>query len=157
MIRKIHAIAASLALLFIATFWVTTLIAEIFLSGAVVAQVKQGIAYALVAFVPIMIITAASGFAMGGKSAHLLIVAKRRRMPFIGAIGLLILVPAAIFLSVRAQAGLFDGMFYSVQVLELMAGAVNLVLMGLNFRDGLRLHYRKRSSAQGRAPDAVRQ
>lgn len=136
-----------LALLFIAIFWTSTIIAELFLSTTAVTQIKQGITYALLGFVPVMIATGASGFAMGGKSVHSLIVAKRRRMPFVGGIGLLILVPAAIFLSLRAQAGLFDGIFYSIQALELVAGAVNLVLIGLNFRDGLRLRLRKHSPA----------
>lgn len=145
--RKVHAGAASLALLFIATFWASTIIAELFLSTAAVTLVKQGIAYALLGFVPVMIATGASGFSMGGRSTHPLIVAKRRRMPFIAGIGLLVLVPAAIFLSVRAQAGWFDGTFYSVQVLELIAGAVNLALIGLNFRDGLRLRHRKHPQA----------
>lgn len=144
--RKIHAAAALLALLFLAAFWGATVIAEIFLSASVVAQVKQGIAYALLGFVPVMIATGASGFAMGGKSTHPLIVAKRRRMPFIGGIGLLILTPVAIFLSLRAQAGSFDSVFYGMQTLELVAGAVNMALIGLNFRDGLRLRHRKRAA-----------
>lgn len=141
--RKVHAGAASLALLFIATFWTSTVVAELFLSITAVTLVKQGIAYALLGFIPVIAITGASGFSMGGKSTYPPIVAKRRRMAFIAGIGLLVLVPAAIFLSVRAQAGSFDSIFYSVQVLELGAGAVNLVLIGLNFRDGLRLRHRK--------------
>lgn len=145
--RKVHATAALLALLFLTVFWTSTVIAELFLSVAMIAQVKQGIAFALLGFIPVMIATGASGFAMGGKSMHPLIAAKRRRMPFIGGIGLLILVPAAIFLSMRAQAGLFDGIFYGVQALELIAGAANVALIGLNFRDGLRLRHRKHSSA----------
>ena len=144
--RKIHAVAASLALLFLIAFWASTVIAELFLSATAVTQVKQGIAYALLGFIPVMIVTGASGFAMGGKSAHPLVVAKRRRMPFIGGIGLLILAPAAIFLSVRAQTGLFDSVFYGVQALELVAGALNVALISLNFRDGLRLRYRKSAS-----------
>ena len=145
--RKVHVVAATLALLFIATFWLSTIIAELFMSTAAVAQVKQGIAYALLGFVPVVAATGASGFAMGGKSPYPLIAAKRRRMPFIGAIGLLMLAPAAIFLSVRAQAGMFDSVFYGVQLLELVAGAINLTLIWLNFRDGLRLRHRKRSPA----------
>jgi len=86
--RKIHAVAASLALLFLIAFWASTVIAELFLSATAVTQVKQGIAYALLGFIPVMIVTGASGFAMGGKSAHPLVVAKRRRMPFIGGIGI---------------------------------------------------------------------
>lgn len=145
--RRVHATAATLALLFIAIFWTSTIVAELFLSETVVTYVKQGIAYALLGFVPVIIAAGASGFAMGRKSMHPLIAAKRRRMPLIGAIGLLILVPAAIFLFVRAQAGLFDHVFYGVQALELLAGVINLVLIGQNFRDGLRLRHHKRPLA----------
>lgn len=38
-----------------------------------------------------------------------------------------------------AYAGVFDTKFYLVQAAELLAGAINLTLMGLNMRDGLRL------------------
>lgn len=140
--RQIHAAAAALSLLFLATFWGSTVVAELFLSAAAVTQVKQSIAYALLVFVPVMMVTAGTGFVMGGKGRHPLLVNKRKRMPFIGANGLLILVPSAIFLSLRAQAGLFDGVFYGVQALELVAGATNLCLIGLNIRDGLRLSHR---------------
>ena len=60
-------------------------------------------------------------------------------MPFIAANGLLILLPAAIFLDHWATAGTFDTKFYIVQGVELAAGAINLTLMGLNMRDGLRM------------------
>ncbi|RQO32862.1 hypothetical protein DBR37_16310 [Herminiimonas sp. KBW02] len=136
--RKVHAIAATLALLFIATFWTSTVAAEFLLSQPAVIQVKLGIAYALLVFIPVMVITGASGFALGGKSTQALIVAKRRRMPYIAGIGLIILVPCALFLADRAQNGLLDNSFYGIQVVELIAGAINLVLMSLNFRDGLR-------------------
>lgn len=141
--RKVHAIAATLALLSIATFWTATVVAELLLSQAAVIQVKSGIAYALSAFIPVMAITGASGFALGGKSTQALIVAKRRRMPYIAGIGLLILVPCALFLAKRAQSGLLDSSFYGIQVVELIAGAINLVLMSLNFRDGLRSRQRR--------------
>ena len=89
-----------------------------------------------------MAITGATGFAMGGKSTSPILVAKRRRMPIIGANGLLVLITAAIFLSIKAQAGEFDTAFYTVQVLELLAGATNLFLMGLNIRDGRQMSRR---------------
>ena len=41
-------------------------------------------------------------------------------------------------------AGSFDTTFYVVQVVELIAGATNLTLMGLNVRDGLRMTGRLR-------------
>lgn len=81
----------------------------------------------------------ASGFRLGGRSAAPLAVAKKRRMPIIALNGLLVLVPAAFFLAYRADAGRFDAAFYFVQAVELLAGAANLALIGLNMRDGLRL------------------
>ncbi|CAB3706010.1 hypothetical protein IB259_01370 [Achromobacter sp. ACM04] len=150
--HRIHAAAALLTLLFLAAFWISTVASELFLAASAVAQVKLAIAYALLGFVPVMMLTAASGFLMGGKGRHPLLLAKRRRMPFIAANGLLILVPAAVFLALRAQAGLLDGVFYGVQVLELAAGAANLALIGLNIRDGLRLgRLRRGAQEQGRS------
>ena len=134
--RSIHALAGVLAFLFIATFWTSTVVSELFLDHSAVTSVKVAIIYAFTVFVPCMAITGATGFAMGGKSTFPILVAKRRRMPIIGANGLLVLIPAAIFLSIKAQAGEFDTAFYTVQVVELLAGASNLFLMGLNIRDG---------------------
>ncbi|CAB3922195.1 hypothetical protein LMG3410_05523 [Achromobacter aegrifaciens] len=150
--HRIHAAAALLTLLFLAAFWISTVASELFLAASAVAQVKLAIAYALLGFVPVMMLTAASGFLMGGKGRHPLLLAKRKRMPFIAANGLLILVPVAVFLALRAQAGLLDGVFYGVQVLELAAGAANLALIGLNIRDGLRLgRLRRGAQEQGRS------
>ncbi|HYG45575.1 MAG TPA: hypothetical protein VEA17_21830 [Bordetella sp.] len=128
-----------LALLFVVAFWLSTIVAELFLNLGAVAAVKAGIAYAMLCFVPIMMATAASGMVLGGKGRHPLIVRKKRRMPFIAANGLLVLVPAAVWLHLRAQEGLFDTAFYAVQAVELIAGAVNLVLICRNIRDGLKL------------------
>ena len=67
------------------------------------------------------------------------ILAKRRRMALAAGNGLLVLVPCALVLARWATAGAMDGTFYLVQGIELLAGAVNLTLLGLNLRDGLRL------------------
>jgi hypothetical protein len=49
--------------------------------------------------------------------------------------------------SPRAAAGAFDTSFYLLQAIELLAGAVNLSLMALNIRDGLRMSGRLRAVA----------
>lgn len=134
---KVHALAGSLSFLIIAAFWTASVVAEFFLAPAGVAAVKQGIAYALIVLVACMAATGASGFAMAGR--HPIPSGKRRRMPFIALNGLLILIPAALYLNAKAQTGEFDTAFYSVQGLELIAGAGNLFLIGLNIRDGRRL------------------
>ena len=60
-------------------------------------------------------------------------------MPFIAGNGILILIPAALFLASKAKAAEFDTTFYAVQALELFAGATNVVLLGLNMRDGFKM------------------
>jgi len=60
-------------------------------------------------------------------------------MRWVAANGLLLLVPAALYLERKARMGEMDGAFLAVQALELGVGAVNLALMALNARDGLRL------------------
>ena len=67
-------------------------------------------------------------------------------MPLIALNGLLILVPSALFLAAKASAGAFDTAFYAVQTLELAAGAVNIWLLGVNFRDGLRMTATRRKA-----------
>jgi hypothetical protein len=49
------------------------------------------------------------------------------------------MIPSALFLNYKAAAGEFDVSFYAVQLVELVVGAVQLTLMGMNFRDGRRL------------------
>jgi hypothetical protein len=73
-----------------------------------------------------------------------LVGAKIKRMPLIAANGILVLVPAALFLAYKAGRAEFDALFYAVQALELLAGAANVALLGLNMRDGLRMKGRLR-------------
>ena len=69
-----------------------------------------------------MAVAGATGMKMGGKANITAIAAKRRRMPFIAANGMLILLPCAFFLNNRASADMFDSVFYIVQIVELIAG-----------------------------------
>lgn len=137
--RKIHAVTAFASFMFIAGFWTSSVVSELFLPDSCVAAVKQGIAYALLIFIPTMAVVGVTGISLGSMNNHALVAAKRRRMPVIALTGLLVLVPAALFLNLKAQAGEFDTAFFLVQATELLAGASNLILMGMNIRDGLRL------------------
>jgi len=89
--------------------------------------------------------TGGSGFALSKTRQGRLVEAKKKRMPFIAANGLLVLLPAAIFLNLWAAQGAFDSRFYLLQAVELLAGAINLLLMGLNMRDGVKLTGRFRA------------
>jgi hypothetical protein len=139
MLKRVHPVAGILAFLIILTFWISTVVAELFLPVDAVVAVKRSIPWGLLVLVPALIITGATGFRLGGGSSAPLIARKKRRMPYIAGNGVLILIPAALGLSVLAARRQFDGLFYAIQAAELIAGAVNLALMSLNIRDGIRL------------------
>jgi hypothetical protein len=147
---RIHALAGGIALLCILCFWTATVVSELMLSDAVVVAVKRGILYAMAVLIPALATTGASGFVLARNRSGRLLARKKQRMPFIAANGLLILVPAAFFLHTKAAAGEFDKLFYIVQAVELLVGAINVALMSLNLRDGLRLAGRLRFGAAQR-------
>ncbi|MCT8267593.1 hypothetical protein NYQ83_09955 [Afifella sp. JA880] len=137
MIRKLHPMAGGAAFLIILTFWTSTVIAELFGSEAAILAVKTAILWGMLALIPAMAAVGMSGFRLGARSRHPRIAAKRRRMPVIAANGLFVLVPCAFFLQAKAAAGDFSGSFFAVQGIELLAGGLNLALIGLSLRDGL--------------------
>jgi CDGSH-type Zn-finger protein len=136
---RIHALAGGIGFLTILTFWTSTVISELFTSHDTIATVKQMILYGMIILIPAMAIAGGSGMSMGQARTDSPAVAKKKRMPLIAANGLIILLPSAFYLASKAAAGSFDGWFYGVQALELVAGAANLTMMGLNIRDGLRM------------------
>jgi hypothetical protein len=139
MLRRIHPVAGVLGFLVILTFWTSTVGSESFGSPATIAAVKRAIPWGFLILVPALAIAGATGFRMAGASSDPRIRSKRLRMPFIAGNGVLILIPSALYLAWLASRGEFAGAFYAVQAVELVAGAVNLVLMALNIRDGLRV------------------
>lgn len=146
--KRAHLITGILASLCIATFFLSTILTELFGSHAAVAQLKSLIVTpGLWIMVPLMAAAGGSGMFLAKSRKGRLVDAKKKRMPFIAANGLLVLVPCAIVLNRWAAAGSFDTTFYMVQTIELIAGATNLTLMGLNARDGLRMAGRLRSSS----------
>jgi len=151
MVKRVHLIASIVATLAIATFFLSTALVELFGSHEAVATVKRLIVFpGLFILVPAIAATGGSGFYLSKSRKGRLVDTKKKRMPFIAANGLLILIPCAIFLNRWAAAGAFDTMFYSVQALELLAGATNLVLMGLNIRDGFKMTGRFRAARTAR-------
>ena len=137
---KIHLVAAIIATLCIASFFTASILVELFGSEKSVSTVKSLIVIpGLFILIPAIAITGGTGFDYAKNRQGSLIVGKKKRMPFIAANGLLVLMPCAIFLSQWADLGSFDTKFYIVQGVEWLAGAINLTLMGINMRDGLRL------------------
>lgn len=143
-----HKIAGVTGMALIATFWTATAVSEIFLTHAEIIWVKTAILYALPLLVLSLAAAGGSGARLAGPSPNAWARRKQKRMAFAAANGLLILIPAAVFLWWKASAGEFDSVFYVVQIVELIAGPVNLALLGLNARDGFKLARAKRKLQQ---------
>ncbi len=141
-VKRIHPVAGAIALAMIVTFWLSTVVSELFASDAAVIAVKRAIPWGFLVLIPALAAAGGSGFGLAKGRREGLLGAKARRMPLIGANGVLVLVPAALFLAYKAGLHALDGSFYAVQVAELAAGAVNITLLGLNLRDGLRMRAR---------------
>lgn len=144
MLKVIHPVAGTLALFTIATFWLSTVLTELFASQVAVTAVKTAIPWGFLVLVPALAATGGSGFVLAKGRRGGVLGAKIKRMPLIAANGLVVLIPAALFLAFKARAAEFDTVFYAVQALELVAGAANITLLGLNLRDGLRMKGRLR-------------
>lgn len=151
--KRAHLIAGLLAPLCIATFFAATVLAELFGSHEAVAQVKSLIVMpGLWILIPAIAAAGGSGMFLSRFRKGRFVDAKKKRMPFIAANGLLVLLPCAIVLNRWAAAGNFGTGFYLLQAVELFAGAINLTLMGLNLRDGLRMAGRLRAGRPAAAP-----
>jgi hypothetical protein len=143
--KGVHLIAGLLAPLCVVTFFLSTVVVELVGSPEAVARVKSLIVSpGLWIMVPAIAAAGGSGTFLGRARGGRLVDAKRKRMPWIAANGLLVLLPCAIVLDRWAAAGEFGATFYVVQAVELTAGAANFALMALNVRDGLRMAGRLR-------------
>lgn len=136
---KLHGLFGAVALLCITSFWVSTLVSELLLGEASVVAVKNAVLAGMWVLIPLMAATGASGFSLARTRRGRLVDVKLRRMRGVAANGLLVLLPSAWVLASWANAGRLDGAFYTLQVVELLAGAINITLLALNMRDGLRL------------------
>lgn len=148
-VRAIHPITGILAFLMILTFFTSTLVVALFGDTTAIVTVKTLIAWGICLLIPLMIVTGITGHRMTPSARSGFIGSKKKRMPFIAANGLIVLAPAAFYLQHLASAGASGTLFYSVQAVELIGGFINLTLMSLNIRDGVRLSRRRQPVARG--------
>ncbi|ORE90484.1 hypothetical protein [Aurantimonas sp. 22II-16-19i] len=142
--RILHPLAGVIAILTIAIFWTATVLSELSGSRELIVSVKTAIPWGFLLLVPALMIAGGSGFTLARGRRGGAIGAKIKRMPIIAANGMVVLIPAALFLAAKAEAAEFDPSFYVVQAVELAAGLVNVALLGLNIRDGFRMTGRVR-------------
>jgi hypothetical protein len=148
--RRLHIASAVLATLLIATFWTSTVLTELLAGHGTVATVKTLVLYGMALLLPAMATAGATGASLGRGWRLPEVARKSKRMKWIAANGLIVLLPSAVFLALRSADGRFDAVFYAVQGLELLAGATNLTLLALNMRDGIALGRRRSAVSRSR-------
>jgi hypothetical protein len=103
MTAKVHAAAGTIALLTICTFWLSTVAVELVGTPGRIAAVKTAILYGMALLIPAMVAAGASGAALGRGMKLPQVAAKARRMKLIAANGVILLLPSAVFLALRAR------------------------------------------------------
>jgi hypothetical protein len=136
-LRILHILGGIIAFITILTFLLSSARVEFFGNAISIAHVKVRIAYALLLLVPAIAIAGATGFSLSGPNPKGLAAKKASRMKIIAGNGILVLVPAALFLAWKAVAHEIDTTFMIVQSIEYLAGIINLGLIGMNIRDGV--------------------
>ena len=139
-----HVAAGTLAMLLVTAFLVGTIYAEFTMDHVLVAETKRLILYGICLLIPAMAIVGGSGFSLGRGRVGGIVDAKKKRMRIIAANGLVVMLPSAVWLDMKASGAHFDASFVIVQCIEVAGGLVQLYLLGRNFRDGLKLSGRLR-------------
>jgi len=135
---KIHIIATAIAALTIATFFISSLAAEINGSETRIRDVKRAILYALPVMLIAMPALGITGNKLAGKSQNPIVVAKRKRMKFVFLNGMG-LITLACFLYYRSHYQTIDNTFLVARVAELALGMTNLIFIALNIKSGFQL------------------
>ncbi|NGP89498.1 hypothetical protein G3569_14160 [Aliifodinibius halophilus] len=137
MIVTLHAICSTIALILILSFFISTVVVELLGDPTSIQAVKQYIVYGIGALVPAMAAAGFSGNKLSGKSKASIVQEKKKRMKRIMILGIAVLIPSAVALHLLAQSGSIGTLFYSLQLVELVAGGTNIYLLGQNMRAGL--------------------
>jgi hypothetical protein len=88
---KLHGLLGAIALLCILSFWISTVVSELFLGLEQVTTVKQAILTGMGVLIPAMAATGGSGLALGKGRGGRLVGVKSLRMRWVAANGLLVL------------------------------------------------------------------
>lgn len=143
-LKNIHKVAAILAFLLITSFLTSTIIADLLATPAQISQVKSTILMFIPGLILAMMATGLSAKKLYPSAVTGKFKLKQTRLKVAAINGTLILLPAAIVLAKWSALGQFDGLYWTVQILEVIAGMTNLTMIGLNIRDGIRLGVKAR-------------
>lgn len=149
---RVHLATAVGAVVLITTFLTSAAVTDLIGDAAAIRVLRLAIVLALPVLVGCLAAAGLTGNRLAGRSRAAVVRRKQRRMQAVAAAGLVLLVPCAIILNqLAATAG--GGVTVGLEITEFLAGAVNLTLLGLNFRDGRAMSRRARRAPARRMVD----
>lgn len=148
---RLHLVFAIWTMIWIVGLIGLTLGVELTGDAATIADAKRVALYAIVLLAPVMIALEQSGKRLAANSHEPFVRRKQRRLFALKVNGVCILIPSAIVLDRLSHAGQINTLFYAVKALLVLAASMNLILLALNFRDGLRQRIAKQQILQLRA------
>jgi hypothetical protein len=134
----VHLTATAVATITIGSFLTFSVLAELLGELEFIRFVKLNIVRSLPVLLIAMPALGISGVKLAGKSKNPLVITKLKRMKIIGLNGILLIL-LALFLFYRIKNHGMDTLFLMAQVVELLLGGINLILIGLNLKAGLEL------------------
>lgn len=144
LIVRVHMAASVAAISLITTFFISSTITEIFGGTGDIRVLRNGIVLGLPLLIAFLAIAGLTGRHLANGSRSAIVRRKRRRLQLAGAVGLLVLVPCALILDHLVSTPAIDRTFIGLEIIELFFGAINLLLLVLNFRDGRRMTRHRR-------------
>jgi hypothetical protein len=133
---RTHLAAAVGALALITTFLVSSAVTELIGNVGDVHSLRQWIVFGLPVLIACLATAALSGRRLARNSRATVIRRKQRRMQIVAAAGIVVLVPCALILDYLTAGASAGGAVTALEITEIVAGALNLTLLVLNFRDG---------------------
>ena len=144
---KVHAAAGGLALVTILGLQTFLALAETGYAADLAASRAAALWVVALLLVPALALAGASGAWLGRGRRGPLLAAKARRMQAVAALGLVVLLPLAVALWWLAARGMVEGRFALLTRIETLAALTNVLLLGLNLRDGLKMRRPARPAA----------
>jgi hypothetical protein len=139
----IHIAATIIAAITIGTFFLSSVVAEIDGNETFIREVKERILFTLPVLLMAMPAIGITGNKLAGNSQSPQVKTKQRRMKFVFVNGLTLIILAS-FLYYHSHYKTIDTVFMVAQLVELVLGLTNLVLISLNIKSGLQLSGRIR-------------
>lgn len=135
----LHAMFGTIALTLVFASLLASLVSELWYSQEIISEVKALTLQGMLLLVLTLSLTAIYGLVLSKKRQGNIIQAKKKRMIWILLIATLVLLPISYLLSLHAQTEKLDWLYFVPQGIEYIFDAIILILLGLNFIDGVKL------------------